>query len=424
MFFISLGFFSNTQAISISSTNFQIENPVIIWSGGESSSTSFQHITSFGETVFGEVSSTSFLGRLGFLYFPVASSAVITATEGDGEVELSWTASTATFANVTHYEVGVSTSSGGSYTFTNVGDTTSYTASSLTNDTTYYFVVRTYADGILLATSSEASATPTSSGGGGGGGGGGGSSGSSTGGQVIFSGRAYPLSRVNFLKDGNLILTTIAGPDSNFSASLSNLSTGTYNFSVYGEDKDGVRGTPFTFSSYISSNVTTNISGIYLAPTIAVDKSEVRKGDNIAVFGQSVPDSQVTININSEPEFFIERPADSNGVYLLNFDTALLELGNHSARSKSALINEISPFSASVGFLVGSENTLAEYLSCPQKGDLNSDCRVNLIDFSIAAFWYRRPLSADFSLKEASQLNGDNQINLVDFSIMAFHWTG
>ena len=58
------------------------------------------------------------------------------------------------------------------------------------------------------------------------------------------------------------------------------------------------------------------------------------------------------------------------------------------------------------------------------KGDLNGDCRVNLVDFSIAAYWYTRTLSSDFALKEQEQLNGDSKISLIDFSIMAYYWTG
>ena len=61
---------------------------------------------------------------------------------------------------------------------------------------------------------------------------------------------------------------------------------------------------------------------------------------------------------------------------------------------------------------------------CPIKGDLNGDCRVNLIDYSMTAFWYRRPLNAPASLFELKLLNSDGKINLVDFSILAYYWTG
>ncbi len=269
-------------------------------------------------------------------------------------------------------------------------------------------------------------ASCTSSGGGGGGGGGGGSSVPQT--NVVLSGRAYPLSRISILKDGQLVLTTIAGPDSKFNGTVSGLSTGDYLFSVYGEDTNGITSSPFTFPIFISSGVTTSIGGIFIAPTIALDKSQVKKGDTISIFGQTTPNSEVTININSEPEFFVAEQADNDGVYLLNFNSAPLALGSHTAKSKAQVENEISPFGTSLGFLVGNTNVFNDPLN-PQtpvfrKGDLNSDTRVNLIDFSIAAFWYKRTLSQAFASVEVDRLNGDGKVDLVDFSIMAYYWTG
>jgi len=61
---------------------------------------------------------------------------------------------------------------------------------------------------------------------------------------------------------------------------------------------------------------------------------------------------------------------------------------------------------------------------CPGKGDLNSDCRVDLVDFSIAAYWYKKPLSPPFAEIEREKLSGDGEVTLRDFSIMAYWWTG
>jgi hypothetical protein len=58
------------------------------------------------------------------------------------------------------------------------------------------------------------------------------------------------------------------------------------------------------------------------------------------------------------------------------------------------------------------------------KADLNCDGRVNLVDFSIAAYWYKRPLNDAFKAIEKDRLNGDGKIDLIDFSIMAYYWTG
>ena len=216
-----------------------------------------------------------------------------------------------------------------------------------------------------------------------------------------------------------MVLTTIAGPDSNFTATLNNLSTGNYTFGVYGEDKNQVKSNLFTFPIYITSGVTTKIGGIFIAPTISVDKSEVKKGDNIVIFGQSAPASDIVISINSDLERFVNNKADKDGVYLLNFDTSVLELGQHHTRSKAAVASAISEFSNTVAFLVGDKNVPIATKQPNVRGDLNNDHRVNLVDFSIAAFWYKKsnpPANID--------LNGDRKVDLIDFSIMAFNWTG
>ena len=236
---------------------------------------------------------------------------------------------------------------------------------------------------------------------------------------ITFSGRAYPLSNVTILKDGQIAITTIAGPDASFSVTLSNLSTGNYTFSVYGEDKNGNRSTLFTFPVFFTFGSNTQVGGIFLAPTIDVDKTEVKKGDNIAIFGQTVPSSDVTISVHSDKEYIGKIKADANGVYLYNFDTVTLEYGNHDTKSKTAFLTEITSFGKTVAFLVGDKNVLKGEKGCNVRGDLNNDCRVNLIDFSIMAFWYKK-----LSPPAKVDMNNDAKVNIIDFSILAYNWTG
>jgi len=108
------------------------------------------------------------------LYFPLVTTPVLSVVAGDGSADLTWTASSGFLGiNVGSYEVGQSTTSGGSYSYTNVGAVLLSTRTGLTNGTTYYFVVRTI-DGVgdPVVTSNEVSVTPTAGAGGGGGGGG------------------------------------------------------------------------------------------------------------------------------------------------------------------------------------------------------------------------------------------------------------
>ena len=421
------------HAQEFSSSNFTVENPILA-PGGYSTSTNFSLIGAVSQIAIG--TSTSATKNLfgGFLYFPFVTTPAVSATPGDTQVSLTWTSAQSGVGwNIGGYAVGQSPTTGGPYTFANVGNVLSSTVSPLTNGTTYYFVIRVL-DGIgnVIATSTEVSAMPVassnpggggSSGGGFGGGGGGGSSGyGSTG--VVFTGRAYPLSKVKILKDGQLAVSTVAGPDSMFKAILSGISPGGFTFSVYGEDSKGVQSSPFTFPVTLTQGVTTEIGGIFIAPTISVDKSEVKQGDTITVFGQGPQNADVMITVNSAQQFILKQRSDGAGVYLLNFDTSPLDLGNHSTKSKSIVGGEISSFSNTIGFLVGDKNVAATTKSVVRKGDLNGDGMVNLIDFSIAAYWYKRSLSNSFGQIEKSALNGDNRVDLIDFSIMAYNWTG
>ncbi|MDO8583865.1 MAG: hypothetical protein Q7R83_01670, partial [bacterium] len=240
--------------------------------------------------------------------------------------------------------------------------------------------------------------------------------------NVRFSGRAYPTSKISILKDGQLAVTTVAGQDANFSASLSNLSTGNYVFSVIGEDAKGRKSAPYTFPIFITANATTDVTGIFLAPTIDVDKSDVKKGETVGIFGQSTPSASVTIAVHSDEEHFVSTPSDKDGIYFYNFDTAPLEIGSHDTKSRASKEGQVSPYSNAVAFNVG-QVTKPKGPTC-KRADLNCDGRVNLVDFSIAAFWYKRTLSDAFAVIEKERLNADGKITLVDFSILAYYWTG
>jgi len=252
----------------------------------------------------------------------------------------------------------------------------------------------------------------------GGGGGGGGYVAPVTG--AIFNGRAYPKSTVTLLKDAQIVATAIADTNANFSFNISGLSGGNYIFSVYSEDNKGNRSSLLTFPVSVTFGATTQISGIFLAPTIAVDKSEVKRGDNIAIFGQSASQANIVILVNSEEEFFGKTISDKEGIYLYNFNSSFVDYGTHYTKSKASIGNQaVSGFSNVISFKVGTKNVLAQLPKKIEKGDVNSDGRVNLIDFSIAAYWYKRP-----SPPATADLNNDGKVGLVDFSIMAFYWTG
>ena len=274
-------------------------------------------------------------------------------------------------------------------------------------------------------------------------GGGGGGNFVSVGATVNFSGRAYPFSRVVISKDFVPIITTVAGQDAKFFVSISGLTASNYNFSVYGEDSQGRRSDSIFFPLIVEPNVTVDVSGIFISPTIDIDKTQVVQGDNVTIFGQSVPNSNVVISIHSANEIFQSVPTDKNGVYLYTLDTSLLEIGAHTAKSKTVLSDAISSYSKNLDFLVedvaqassstdqvGSSTDVNLPTDVPfdlknpvskvaVKDDINGDHAVNIIDYSIMSFWYDKP-----SPPKKIDLNHDGVVNLVDFSILAYYWTG
>ncbi|MEO5646658.1 MAG: Ig-like domain-containing protein [Candidatus Paceibacterota bacterium] len=239
--------------------------------------------------------------------------------------------------------------------------------------------------------------------------------------SVNFSGMAYPSSKVVIMQDGVIIITTVADPNANFSAALSGIAQGSYTFSVYAQDKDGNRSASFPFPIYITSGAAVTIGGIILAPTIDVDKSEVKRGDNQIIFGYSVPNSKININVHSNEEHIVTTTTSALGAYLYNLDTSVLEYGDHTAQSRAMLVNnKVSAQTNPVSFKVSNENKNKPAGCGTIIGDLNCDNKINLVDFSILAFWYKK----NEKPPENVDLNHDGKTTIVDFSILAYHWTG
>jgi hypothetical protein len=241
--------------------------------------------------------------------------------------------------------------------------------------------------------------------------------------SAIFSGKAYPQSTVTLLKDAQVAAETKALSDASFQFTLSGLTPGVYYFSLYSEDRYGRRSTLLSFPANLALGSTTQISGIFIAPTIDIDKDVVKVGESIAIFGQTFPNSDVTILLSSDAERSVKTKADSTGTYLFNFNTTGLNEGDYVVKSKASIASEFSSIGKVLGFRIGAESIVKKPVGS-SRGDFNSDGRVNLVDFSMLAYWYKRPLTDTFKLLESKQLNNDGKVDLVDFSILAFHWTG
>lgn len=104
---------------------------------------------------FGAMNFGAFVATQVSVSIPAPPTGLI-ATAGNAQVSLTWTAS----AGATSYNVKRSTTSGGPYTTVGSPSITSFTNTSLTNGTTYYYVVTAVNSAGESGNSNQASATP------------------------------------------------------------------------------------------------------------------------------------------------------------------------------------------------------------------------------------------------------------------------
>lgn len=325
-------------------------------------------------------------------------------------MDLTWTISVATLANITDYQVGTATVSGGPYTFESVGNVLSFTKTGLTNNAAYFFKLKALAGTLVLAQSNEASATTTTA------------APPIRGGpplmraKVIFQGKAYLDSLVTILKDAKVVATVRTDSKADFRAEIANLTTGSYAFGLWAEDSEGRKSVTISFTINVSPRKTTTISDILLPPTIELEKNSLEKGEFLNISGQTAPGSEIDILIDSAEQEIVEKTkAEADGKWSYSFDTSILNKGVYSVKVKATSPEGlISSFSETLIFYYIEEAPVEEI--CP-RGDLNQDGRVNLVDFSILLYWWGR-------VNACADQNGNEIVDLPDFSIMMYYWTG
>ena len=374
--FFLIASLSSVFADDFSSENFKVRNPIIDIFGGSSTSTSFQQLNAGGQTIIGESTSTNFILRSGFLYYEAC---------GNGTVEGSEQCDGANLNSQTCVSQG-------------------------------------YADGGTLSCKTDCTfnVSACSAGGGGGspgGGGGGGGGGyipSTTAAKVILQGKAYPSAKITILIDGAVATLINADSLANFKTEITTLTAGVYTFGLWAEDKAGRRSITFSFTITVTKDMTTTVSNIFLPPTIELEKVNILKGEEIDILGQTAPESEITISIESSQELVKKTAATKGGDWKHTLDTSSLDEGAHTTRVKAETPEGLlSSYSKVLAFYIGKYGTTQV---CPG-ADFNKDGRTNLVDFSILLYWWGK-------YNPCVDLNGDGIVNLPDFSILMYYWAG
>lgn len=238
--------------------------------------------------------------------------------------------------------------------------------------------------------------------------------------RAVFKGYAYPESLVAILKNGLILNELPANSDGTFEVPVNNIKSGTYTFGIRAKDKNGLLSAVLSYTIFINANEETEVSNIFIAPTLTTDKIEVKQGDVITFSGSTFPRADITLNVFAKSGVIKTTKANDKGVWSYSLSTKGYEFGDYTSRVQAKIGTTASLYSSPMSFTVGTINTLRQK-SKPvnSRCDLNNDSRVNLLDFSIMAYWYKR-----LGFPPKVDLNSDNRVNLTDLSILAYCWTG
>lgn len=239
---------------------------------------------------------------------------------------------------------------------------------------------------------------------------------------VVFSGKASPGAKLTLLKDGTSAGSFTASATGDFVISLPGVDAGRYNFVLYGDDSSGSRSTYFTKTVDVVKDQATKVESVVIPPTLRSTNSKVKVGETLSISGQTYPRAKVKISVSGKTKFSVQQQADKDGKYFYIFDSGTAGKGDYNIQ----VTNDSGTLSQSVAVNVGNE-TVVSTDQAVLKYDLNGDGRVNLLDFSVLAFWFNKPAptnAAQLAVFTKLDLNSDGKIDLTDASVLVSQWTG
>ncbi|MDQ3075963.1 MAG: hypothetical protein M3Q34_02450 [bacterium] len=236
---------------------------------------------------------------------------------------------------------------------------------------------------------------------------------------VRFSGYAYPGATVYLLKEGKEQTKVVADNLGAFNITLPEAYNSTILYTLFAVDLALNKSLLLNYPIVVYGGYVTYLSGIRFAPTVLIDKSEVNFADSINVSGYATPNANLEVVVikkdaTTEKKIFTIASNEA-GFYTTAMPVLGYSKGEYTLYVKYK--DEVK-FSKTLTFTVG-DTTKLNTDSDNIPGDCNFDNNINLVDFSILAFWYKKP-----NPPVCVDTNQDKIINLIDFSILAFYWNG
>ena len=290
------------------------------------------------------------------------------------------------------------------------GDSESFNITNISSETTYYFAIKTSDESgnqstisniPSLSTLAEPSIfIPTNA------------SGGVAATSVIFSGLAYPESKIIIQsKDSvnpiynNVPLSAYSISDSGeFYVSYTALLSGAYFFTLQAQDKNNQKTDIISFNIDFRTDKKLIVEDIFLSPTLSFNQDLLRLSDALEIYGYSSPNSKIKLEID---DIILEEIiSDEDGYYSFEFSPGDFALGIHYARVSQSKDDRESNYTSPRSFKITS-------LIYP-KADFNRDNSVNVTDWSV--FLYRWG-DIENNLRNEIDLDSNGIIDVSDFSI-------
>ncbi len=357
---------------------------------------------------------------------PSAISTLTASTPTQTSIDLNWTAvgDDGTTGTATSYDLRYSTATiteanwasatpvTGEPSPASAGTYESITISNLSPNTNYYFAIKVIDDSsntsdLSNVASAKSNAVPniiipTTS--------------NNAGGvaptSVIFSGQAYPGSKIIVQMKNNLnpIYENVPlsiyqmSDEGKFYISYTALLSGQYFFNLRAKDIKGQETGTQSFNVDFTTKDRLVVEEILMPPTISFNYDLLRSSDPLEISGYSSPGSKIKLEIDDIINQ--EKEVNNSGAYSFIFKPGEFPLGLHYVKIKQIKEGAESSFSFPRTFKV----TSLEY----PRADFNKDGTVDVIDWSIFLFRWG---GNDAKLKKEIDLDLDGITNIKDFSI-------
>jgi len=252
-----------------------------------------------------------------------------------------------------------------------------------------------------------------STGGGGGGGSGGGSQQDITKTVVTtisFSGVAYPYATVSVQQIGGASATLVAGPDGVFTGSINGIPSESSLLVISATDTFGLQSPLIIKTVAIKEGYVTQIDGLAFAPTLQASKLDFLPTESLNFYGTGKGQSTVLLYIDTEASPLVSETLN-DGTYHISTPSLYFSPGVYTIYSvmKDSLSRSRIITVSSIDKTVPEPGSVA--------GDCNADTKINIADFSILSYWFKRP-----NPPSCADIDGSGTVSIHDFSVLAFYW--